>query len=78
MVECSPAAPWARAGTVKTDVAWCGISAIPAETHPLSAAAAGVMAGNVSTDQYLWGLRKVLDGITRAPATGFGAGVPPS
>jgi TetR/AcrR family tetracycline transcriptional repressor len=41
-----------------------GFSAIPYETHPLSAAAAGVMAGYISTDQYLWGLRKVLDGIT--------------
>ncbi|KQQ82813.1 TetR/AcrR family transcriptional regulator [Arthrobacter sp. Leaf137] len=39
-------------------------SAIPADTHPLSAATAGVMAGYISTDQYLWGLRKVLDGIT--------------
>jgi hypothetical protein len=41
-----------------------GFSAIPSETHPLSAAAAGVMAGYISTDQYLWGLHKVLDGIT--------------
>lgn len=44
-----------------------GFSAIPAETHPLSAAAAGTMAGYISTEQYMWGLRKVLDGITAAP-----------
>jgi AcrR family transcriptional regulator len=40
-----------------------GFAAIPADTHPLSSAAAGVMAGYISTDQYLWGLRRVLDGI---------------
>jgi TetR/AcrR family tetracycline transcriptional repressor len=40
-----------------------GFAAIPAETHPISAAAAGAMAGYISTDQYLWGLRMVLDGI---------------
>jgi TetR/AcrR family tetracycline transcriptional repressor len=39
-------------------------SAIPAETHPLSAAAAGAMAGYISTEQYVWGLHKVLDGLT--------------
>ncbi|MGO4807213.1 hypothetical protein AB4089_19075 [Arthrobacter sp. 2MCAF15] len=31
--------------------------------HPLSAAAAGTLAGCISTEQYMWGLRKVLDGI---------------
>jgi TetR/AcrR family tetracycline transcriptional repressor len=39
-------------------------SAIPAEIHPLSAAAAGAMAGYISTEQYVWGLHKVLDGLT--------------
>jgi TetR/AcrR family tetracycline transcriptional repressor len=42
-----------------------GFSAIPAGTFPLSAAAARIMAGYVSTQQYAWGLHKVLDGITR-------------
>jgi TetR/AcrR family tetracycline transcriptional repressor len=41
-----------------------GFSAIPAGTYPLSAGAADVMAGYVSTEQYAWGLHKVLDGIT--------------
>ncbi|MCU1568193.1 MAG: TetR family transcriptional regulator [Pseudarthrobacter sp.] len=54
-----------------------GFSAIPADTHPLSAAAAGVMAGYISTDQYLWGLRKVLDGISLTSGVdGAGVGIP--
>jgi TetR/AcrR family transcriptional regulator, tetracycline repressor protein len=44
-----------------------GFSAIPTETHPLSAAAAETMAGYISTEQYVWGLRKVLDGIMVGP-----------
>src|SRR3954468_10708689 len=39
-------------------------SATPAEDFPHSAAAAATMAAFVSTEQYLWGLRRVLDGIT--------------
>jgi AcrR family transcriptional regulator len=42
-----------------------GFSVIPAGTYPLSAGAAAIMAGYVSTEQYTWGLHKVLDGITR-------------
>jgi AcrR family transcriptional regulator len=38
-------------------------SATPADDFPRSAAAAATMAGYISTDQYLWGLRRVLDGI---------------
>jgi AcrR family transcriptional regulator len=40
-----------------------GFAAIPAEKYPRSAAAARAMAGYVSTDQYVWGLHKVLDGL---------------
>jgi TetR/AcrR family tetracycline transcriptional repressor len=40
-----------------------GFSGIPAETHPFSSAAAATMAGYISTEQYIWGLRKVLDGL---------------
>jgi TetR/AcrR family tetracycline transcriptional repressor len=36
----------------------------PADQFPLSAAAATTVAGYISTEQYLWGLRRVLDGIT--------------
>jgi TetR/AcrR family tetracycline transcriptional repressor len=39
-------------------------STTPADDFPRSAAAAATMAGYISTDQYLWGLRRVLDGIT--------------
>jgi TetR/AcrR family tetracycline transcriptional repressor len=39
------------------------ISATPADRFPRSAAAMATMAGYVSTDQYLWGLRRLLDGI---------------
>jgi TetR/AcrR family tetracycline transcriptional repressor len=41
-----------------------GFSAIPAGNYPLSAGAAKIMATYVSTEQYRWGLHKVLDGIT--------------
>ncbi|MGM1058970.1 TetR/AcrR family transcriptional regulator [Saccharothrix sp. Mg75] len=43
-------------------------SAIPADRYPLSAAAATTMADHISTDQYLWGLHRLLDGITAAGA----------
>ncbi|MBM7804389.1 AcrR family transcriptional regulator [Geodermatophilus bullaregiensis] len=39
-------------------------AATPADRFPRSAAAAATMAGYISTEQYLWGLRRVLDGIT--------------
>jgi AcrR family transcriptional regulator len=38
-------------------------SATPPERFPLSAVAGATMAAYVSTEQYLWGLRRVLDGI---------------
>ena len=38
-------------------------SAIPSSAFPHSAAAALTMAGYVSRDQFLWGLRRILDGI---------------
>jgi hypothetical protein len=40
------------------------LSEIPVDHFPRSAAAADTMAGYISTDQYLWGLRRLLDGIT--------------
>lgn len=43
-------------------------SATPAELFPHSAAAATVMASYISTEQYLWGLHRVLDGITEPNA----------
>ncbi len=43
-------------------------AATPAEHFPHSAAAAATMAGYISTEQYLWGLRRVLDGITAGRA----------
>jgi TetR/AcrR family tetracycline transcriptional repressor len=49
-------------------------SATPADHFPRSAAAASTMAGYISTEQYLWGLRRILDGITAAmPARVDGA-----
>jgi TetR/AcrR family tetracycline transcriptional repressor len=36
----------------------------PASQFPRVAAAAAAMASNISTEQYLWGLRRLLDGIT--------------
>jgi AcrR family transcriptional regulator len=50
-------------------------SATPADHFPRSAAAASTMAGYISTGQYLWGLRRVLDGITaRGEASPYGDG----
>ena len=46
------------------------LSATPADRFPRSAAAAATIAGYISTEQYLWGLRRVLDGISaRAQAS---------
>jgi TetR/AcrR family tetracycline transcriptional repressor len=39
-------------------------SATPTDRFPLSAAAAATRAGYVSTEQYLWRLRRILDGLT--------------
>ncbi|MCU1617620.1 MAG: Transcriptional regulator, TetR family [Frankiales bacterium] len=44
-------------------------SKIPTDRFPLSAAAATTMAGYISTEQYLWGLRRILDGITARAAS---------
>jgi AcrR family transcriptional regulator len=44
-------------------------AATPAEHFPLSAAVVPTMAAYVSTDQFVWGLRRILDGIERQ-ATG--------
>jgi TetR/AcrR family transcriptional regulator, tetracycline repressor protein len=50
-------------------------SVTPADRFPRSAAAASTMAGYISTGQYLWGLRRVLDGITaRGEASPYGDG----
>jgi len=38
-------------------------AATPAESFPRAAAAAATLACYISTEQYLWGLRRVLDGI---------------
>ena len=44
-------------------------SATPADDFPRTAAASAAMAGYVSTEQYLWGLRRVLDGIATRTAS---------
>lgn len=41
-----------------------GLSATPADLFPRTAAAATAMAGYISTEQYVWGLHRVLDGLT--------------
>jgi TetR/AcrR family transcriptional regulator, tetracycline repressor protein len=40
------------------------LTATPAHRYPRAAAAASTLAGYISTPQYLWGLHRVLDGIT--------------
>ena len=43
------------------------------DRYPRTAAAVDAMAGYISTEQYIWGLRRVLDGIavgiTTSPET---------
>jgi TetR/AcrR family tetracycline transcriptional repressor len=45
------------------------VSATSADAFPRSAAAAPTMARYISTEQYLWGLRRILDGITARAAS---------
>jgi AcrR family transcriptional regulator len=40
------------------------LAAVPADQYPRAAAAAATLAGYVSTQQYMWGLHRVLDGVT--------------
>ena len=44
-------------------------SATSTDGFPRSAEAAATMAGYISTEQYLWGLRRILDGITARVVT---------
>jgi AcrR family transcriptional regulator len=44
-------------------------AATPADRFPLSAAAATTMAGYIATEQYLWGLHRILDGLTTRVAS---------
>lgn len=43
------------------------LAEVPADRYPHTAAAADAMARRISTEQYLWGLHRVLDGITATP-----------
>jgi TetR/AcrR family transcriptional regulator, tetracycline repressor protein len=45
-------------------------AATPAERYPRAAAAASTLAGYISTEQYVWGLRRVLDGVTMVSTSG--------
>jgi TetR/AcrR family tetracycline transcriptional repressor len=56
-----------------------GFAETPADRFPLTAAAITTIAAHVSTEQYLWGLRRALDGIAaRAdPRAGDPAGALP-
>ena len=49
------------------------LAATPVDDFPRSAAAAKTMAGYVSTEQYLWGLRRVLDGVASRVARADGS-----
>jgi TetR/AcrR family transcriptional regulator, tetracycline repressor protein len=45
-------------------------AATPAEHYPRAAAAASTLAGYISTEQFVWGLRRVLDGVTMVSTSG--------
>lgn len=51
-------------------------AATPADRYPRSAEAAPVMAGYISTEQYIWGLHRLLDGITTSLAVARSGVVP--
>jgi TetR/AcrR family transcriptional regulator, tetracycline repressor protein len=51
-------------------------AATPADRYPRSAEAAPVMAGYISTEQYIWGLHRLLDGITTSLAAARSGVVP--
>jgi TetR/AcrR family tetracycline transcriptional repressor len=44
------------------------LDAVPAERFPRTAAVAGVMAAGVGADQFVWGLRRIVDGLATADA----------
>jgi TetR/AcrR family tetracycline transcriptional repressor len=69
-VQQSGALPPERDRVAARRIAFAGT---PPDRFPLSAAAADTMAGYVSTEQYLWGLRRILDGLAvrvASPAAG--------
>jgi AcrR family transcriptional regulator len=41
-----------------------GFTAVPSDRYPRTAATATTMARNITTDAYIWGLTRVLDGLT--------------
>jgi len=45
-------------------------AATPADHYPRAAAAAATLAGYISTEQFVWGLHRVLDGITSSSRQG--------
>jgi AcrR family transcriptional regulator len=45
-------------------------AAAPADQFPRITAAAAAMASTISAEQYLWGLHRLLDGITTSQSTG--------
>jgi AcrR family transcriptional regulator len=55
---------------------FAALSATSTDGFPRIAQAAATMAGYVATEQYLWGLRRVLDGITARASTPEGLGPP--
>ena len=55
--------------TERTSTRRATLAATPADRYPRTAAAAPVVAGYISTEQYLWGLHRVLDGITISTAS---------
>lgn len=46
-----------------------GFAEVPAEHYPRSAAVADTMASYITTEQFRWGLDRILDGLVQAPAT---------
>ena len=59
--EPGPAAPEADRVAAREG----GFAAVPAERHPRTAAAKDTMARYVTTEQFRWGLDRILDGLAR-------------
>jgi TetR/AcrR family transcriptional regulator, tetracycline repressor protein len=62
--QCGPLPPEAE----RTAARRVRFAAAPADYYPRTADAAEVMADYISTEQYLWGLQRMLDGVTNMAA----------
>jgi hypothetical protein len=66
VAELDPASP-APPETVRVAARRATFAALPAARFPRSAAVTSTMAGYITTEQFIWGLDRVLDGLSTIP-----------